>query len=192
MTDAPAPRHVAVALACAALVAAMVGMSYAAVPLYDMFCKATGYGGTTQVAKVGPAGTLDRVMKVRFDGNASPGLGWAFAPVENEVSVRIGETKLALFKAKNVSDRTITGTASYNVAPDSMGAYFSKIQCFCFTEQTLKPGEEIDMPVVFFVDPSLADNHELDGLTQMTLSYTFYPSKGPKSASAAGPERPKT
>ncbi|HEY0291666.1 MAG TPA: cytochrome c oxidase assembly protein [Hansschlegelia sp.] len=201
MTDPRAPRpspansnrrHAAVGVACAALVAAMVGASYAAVPLYNMFCRATGYGGTTQVAERAPKAVLDRVITVRFDGNVSPGLPWKFGPETNEVKVKIGETKMALFKATNVSDRVVTGTASYNVTPDQMGAYFSKIQCFCFTEQTLQPGESIDMPVVFFVDPSLADDPQLDKLTQLTLSYTFYPDKGPKSASAAGPERPKT
>ncbi|GLK67738.1 cytochrome c oxidase assembly protein [Hansschlegelia plantiphila] len=185
-------RHAAVGVACAALVAAMVGASYAAVPLYNMFCRATGYGGTTQVAEQAPKAVLDRVITVRFDGNVSPGLPWKFGPEANEVKVKIGETKLALFKATNVSDRVVTGTASYNVTPDQMGAYFSKIQCFCFTQQTLQPGESIDMPVVFFVYPSIADDPQLDKLTQLTLSYTFYPDKGPKSASAAGPERPKT
>lgn len=193
MIDPQAPRHRVVAFSCAALVAAMVGASYAAVPLYNMFCRATGYGGTTQVAEVAPAGgAIDRVMNVRFDANMAPGMGWRFRPEQNELAVRVGETKLAHFKAKNISDHVITGTASYNVSPDSMGAYFSKIQCFCFTRQTLQPGEEIDMPVVFFVDPSIVENGELDGLTQMTLSYTFYPSKEPQSASVAGPERPKS
>ncbi|HVI30227.1 cytochrome c oxidase assembly protein [Hansschlegelia sp.] len=185
-------RDAVVALSCAAIAAAMVGASFAAVPLYDMFCRATGYGGTTQVAEQAPATKLDRAITVRFDGNVAPGLGWKFGPEQNEMTVRIGETKLALFRAQNVSDKPITGTATYNVTPEQLGGYFSKIQCFCFTKQTLQPGESIDMPVVFFVDPSLADDHELDGISQLTLSYTFYPDSSAKSASAAGPERPKT
>lgn len=185
-------RQAAIAFGCAGVVAAMVGASYAAVPLYNMFCRATGYGGTTQVAEQAPKGVLDRVVTVRFDGNVSPGLPWRFGPETNAMTVKIGETKLAMFKATNVSDKTVTGTASYNVTPDQFGAYFSKIQCFCFTQQTLKPGESIDMPVVFFIDPSIADDHTLDDMKELTLSYTFYPDKGPKSASAAGPERPKT
>lgn len=197
MTDEPAPavaspKHGRVAFACAGLVAAMVGASYAAVPLYDLFCKATGFGGTTQVASVAPSAVLDREMLVRFDANVAPGLGWEFRPAENAVSVKVGETKLAIYRAKNVSNQPITGTATYNVSPNQTGAYFSKLQCFCFTEQTLQPGEEIDMPVAFFVDPSIADNRELDDVRDITLSYTFFPAKGPKSASAAGPERPKS
>ena len=185
-------RDVVGAASCAAVVAAMVGASFAAVPLYDMFCRATGFGGTTQVASSAPAKVLDREITVRFDGNVAPGLGWKFGPEQNEMKVRVGETKLALFRAQNVSDKPVTGTATYNVTPEQFGAYFSKVQCFCFTKQTLQPGESMDMPVVFFVDPSLADEHELDGLSQLTLSYTFYPDSAAKSASAAGPERPKT
>lgn len=190
--EAPKPRHGRVALACAGLVAAMVGMSYAAVPLYDLFCKATGYAGTTQVASASPGVALDREISVRFDANVAPGLGWDFRPEQGVVTVRVGETRLALYRAKNLSDRPITGTATYNVSPNQTGAYFSKLQCFCFTEQTLQPGEEIDMPVAFFVDPSIADNRELDGVRDITLSYTFFPVTGAKSASAAGPQRPKS
>lgn len=185
-------RHAVVGFACAGLVAAMVGAAYAAVPLYNMFCKATGYGGTTQVAEKAPTRTLGREITVRFDGNVASGLPWTFGPEVNAVTLRVGETKLAMFKARNNSDHAITATASYNVTPDQMGAYFSKIQCFCFTQQTLQPGESIEMPVVFFVDPSIADDRQMDPFKLLTLSYTFYPDKGPKSASAEGPQRPKS
>ncbi|MDR4308517.1 cytochrome c oxidase assembly protein [Chelatococcus sambhunathii] len=189
-TDTAPPRHGRIAFACAALVAGMVGASYAAVPLYDMFCRATGYGGTTQVATAAPEKALERTVTVRFDGNVAPGLKWTFGPEQNALTVKVGETRLAMFKAKNVSDKPLTGTASYNVTPEQTGAYFSKIQCFCFTEQTLQPGEEIDMPVAFFVDPSIAENRELDDLNELTLSYTFFPARQ-RSAAVAG-ERPKS
>ncbi|WP_026363238.1 cytochrome c oxidase assembly protein [Methylopila sp. M107] len=192
MRDARPPRHGRLAFGCVALVAAMIGASYAAVPLYDMFCRATGYGGTTQVATSSPANALDRTMTVRFDGNVAPGLKWAFGPEQTTMTVRVGETKLAMFKAKNVSDKPLTATATYNVTPDQTGAYFSKIQCFCFTEQTLQPGEEIDMPVAFFVDPSIAENRELDGLNELTLSYTFFPARQRTSAAAVAAERPRS
>lgn len=192
MTDSPqtpqtpnAPRNGRVAFACAALVASMVGAAYAAVPLYDLFCKVTGYGGTTQVASASPKAALDREVIVRFDGNVAPGLGWKFGPEQTEMRVKVGETRLAMFKAKNVSDKPVAGTASYNVAPMQTGAYFSKLQCFCFTEQTLQPGEEIDMPVAFFVDPSIAENRELDGVGEITLSYTFFPARSRSAASTA-------
>ncbi len=188
--DRARPRHGRIAFACAALVAGMVGASYAAVPLYDLFCRATGYGGTTQVATAAPEKALDRTVTVRFDGNVAPGLKWTFGPEQTTMTVKVGETKLAMFKAKNVSDKPLTGTASYNVTPEQTGAYFSKIQCFCFTEQTLQPGEEIDMPVAFFVDPSIAENRELDDLNELTLSYTFFPARQ-RSAAVAG-ERPKS
>lgn len=188
--DRAAPRHGRIAFACAALVAGMVGASYAAVPLYDLFCRATGYGGTTQVATAAPEKALERTVTVRFDGNVAPGLKWSFGPEQTAMTVKVGETKLAMFKAKNVSDKPLTGTASYNVTPEQTGAYFSKIQCFCFTEQTLQPGEEIDMPVAFFVDPSIAENRELDDLNELTLSYTFFPARQ-RSAAVAG-ERPKS
>lgn len=185
-------RHGRVVFVCVGVVALMTGASFAAVPLYDMFCRVTGYGGTTQVASTAPKGALERTVTVRFDGNVAPGLGWTFAPETNSVTVKVGETKLALYKAKNTSDRAVTGTATYNVTPNQTGAYFSKLQCFCFTEQTLQPGEEIEMPVAFFVDPSIAENGELNDVDEITLSYTFFPAKSQKSASAAGPERPKS
>jgi cytochrome c oxidase assembly protein subunit 11 len=186
------PRHGRVVFACAALVAAMTGASFAAVPLYDLFCRVTGYGGTTQVASASPPAALGRAMTVRFDANVAPGLGWRFEPVTRTMTVKVGETALAMYKAKNVSDRPLTGTASYNVTPNQTGAFFSKLQCFCFTEQTLQPGEEIDMPVAFFVDPSIAQNPELDRVGEITLSYTFFPVKEPKSAARPVAEQSKS
>ena len=193
--SAPKPRHGRVAFVCCGVVAAMIGASYAAVPLYDMFCRVTGYGGTTQIATAAPKAALERTMTIRFDGNVAHGLDWTFGPETTSVTVKVGETKLALYKAKNVSDKPITATATYNVAPNQTGAYFSKIQCFCFTEQTLQPGEEIDMPVAFFIDPSIAENRELDDIGEITLSYTFFPAKAQRSASTsanAAAERPKS
>lgn len=183
-------RHGRVALACVAFVALMVGAAYAAVPLYDMFCRATGFGGTTQVAAAAPKQALDREMTVRFDANVAPGLDWSFRPEVTNVRVKVGETKLVLFKVKNRSDQELAGTATYNVTPETTGGHFAKLQCFCFTEQVLKPGEELDMPVAFFVDPSIADDHELDRVSRITLSYTFFPAKAPRLTSA-GTDRPK-
>ena len=181
-----------IALGCVALVAAMTGLSFAAVPLYDLFCRTTGYGGTTQVASAAPRAALDREITVRFDGNVAPGLAWRFAPETTSMKVKVGETKLVVFKAHNLSDRPLAGTASYNVTPEQTGAYFAKLQCFCFTEQTLQPGESMDMPVAFFVDPSIAERADLDGVRQITLSYTFFPARGPQAAAMAGAERPKS
>lgn len=186
----PNRSHAKVAAGCVLFVGFMLGAAYASVPLYDMFCKATGFDGTTQVATQAPAKALDREMIVRFDGNVSRELNWAFQPEVNAVKVKVGETKLVVFKAKNLSNTTLTGTATYNVTPETTGAYFSKLQCFCFTKQTLKPGEEIDMPVAFFVDPSIADDHELDRTGQITLSYTFFPAKDSPVA-AVETDRPK-
>lgn len=165
------------AYACVAFVAAMVGASYAAVPLYRMFCQVTGFGGTTQVSKAAPADVpadaKDRMVTVQFDGNVNSQLPWKFEPAQREVTVKVGEQTLAFYRATNLSDQTITGTAAFNVSPPIAGAYFNKIACFCFSEQTLKPGETVEMPVSFFVDPSVVKDHEMDGVT-ITLSYTFY------------------
>ncbi len=168
-------RDLAVAAACGVFVAMMVGMSYAAVPLYNWFCRTTGFGGTTQVATVAPAGVLDRRITVRFDANIAPGLPWRFEPEVNSIDVRIGEVATVYYTVINTTARETLGQAAYNVTPPTVGAYFSKINCFCFTEQRLKPGEKREMAVVFFVDPALAANSENDGLNTITLSYTFYP-----------------
>jgi cytochrome c oxidase assembly protein subunit 11 len=168
-------RDIAVAAACGAFAAGMVGLSFAAVPLYNWFCRTTGFAGTTQVALKGPANVLERRIVVRFDANVSGGLPWRFEPEVNEVELRIGDVVTVNYTVTNESGRETAGQASYNVSPPTVGAYFSKINCFCFTEQRLKPGETREMPVVFFVDPELAKDAEQDRLTTITLSYTMYP-----------------
>lgn len=164
-------------LICAGVVMGMTGLSFAAVPLYDMFCKATGFGGTPKIGTAATGQILDRTMSVRFDANVAPGLGWAFQPENPTVELRVGETKTVFYKITNKSDRASTGIATYNVAPENGAAYFVKIQCFCFTEHTLQPGETLEAPVVFYIDPEIADNRDLKGLQTLTLSYTYFPSK---------------
>jgi cytochrome c oxidase assembly protein subunit 11 len=154
--------------------AGMVGAAYAAVPLYEIFCQVTGYGGTTQVAEVAPERLLDRRITVRFNADADRKLPWGFAPAQDKVDLKIGEHGLAFYRAKNLSSDTIIGTASFNVTPAKAGQYFNKISCFCFTEQKLEAGREVDMPVSFFVDPAIADDPNLDDVTTITLSYTFF------------------
>jgi cytochrome c oxidase assembly protein subunit 11 len=173
-------RDVAVAAACGALVAGMVGLSFAAVPLYNWFCRTTGFAGTPQVAAAGPGNMLDRRITVRFDANVSGGLPWQFEPEQNSVVARIGDVVTVNYVVTNISARETVGQASYNVSPPTVGGYFTKINCFCFTEQRLKPGEKREMPVVFFVDPGLAKDSEQDGLSTITLSYTMYPVRQPE------------
>ena len=168
-------RDIAVAAACGAFVAVMVGMAFAAVPLYSWFCRTTGFGGTTQVATAGPAGMLDRKITVRFDANVGPGLPWRFEPEVNSVDLHIGQVATVYYTVTNESARTTEGQAAYNVSPPTVGSYFTKINCFCFTEQRLKPGEKRQMAVVFFVDPALVKDSDQDDLNTITLSYTFYP-----------------
>jgi cytochrome c oxidase assembly protein subunit 11 len=179
MTDAPrrpSPRRdIAVAAACGVFVAAMVGAAYAAVPLYNWFCRTTGFGGTPQVAKVAPAGMLARKVTVRFDANVGPGLPWKFVPEVNSIELHIGEVATVYYNVINESARVTEGQAAYNVSPPQVGAYFTKINCFCFTQQQLKPGEKRQMAVVFYVDPSIAKDADEDDLNTITLSYTFYP-----------------
>lgn len=175
------------ALRLALLVVVMLGLSRAAVPLYQTFCQVTGFGGTTQVAEAdaqAPVAT-NEIVRVRFDGTVAKDMPWRFEPAQREMSLRIGETGLAYFHAKNTSDETITGTASFNVTPLKIGGYFVKIDCFCFTEQTLKPGESVDMPVTFYVDPEILDNPETARIRDITLSYTFYRTETPKTAAVA-------
>ena len=168
-------RDLLVAAACGAFVAVMVGAAYAAVPLYNWFCRTTGFGGTTQVATAAPAQTLGRVVTVRFDANVAPGLPWRFAPEKNSVDVRIGEVLTVNYTVTNLAARETVGQASYNVTPPTTGVYFQKINCFCFTEQAMKAGETREMPVVFYVDPALAQDAEQNGLNTITLSYTYFP-----------------
>ncbi len=152
----------------------MGSLAWAAVPFYDWFCRVTGFGGTTGVAEAAPEDILDRKITVRFDASKAKGMAWEFKPVEREMEVRIGETGLAFYEAYNPTDRPIAGQASYNVAPYSAGGYFQKIACFCFEEQVLQPGERVEMPVSFFVDPELVDDLEAKYVHTITLSYTFY------------------
>jgi len=187
-------RDLMVAAACGVFAAAMVGAAYAAVPLYDWFCRTTGFAGTPQVATAAPAHVLDRKLKVRFDANVTGGLPWRFEPEQNSVEVRIGEVVTVNYRVTNQSARATTGIASYNVSPPTAGAYFSKINCFCFAEQRLAAGETREMTVVFFVDPALVKDSEQDALDAITLSYTMYPVRQPEtprveSGSTAQPGR---
>jgi cytochrome c oxidase assembly protein subunit 11 len=168
-----ANRNVAFTAAGAGL--AMLGLAYASVPLYSLFCQATGFGGTTQRAAEAPKQQLENTITIRFDANTAQSLPWKFNPVQQTMTVKIGEPALAHYEAVNQSNDTITGTAGFNVTPVAAGAYFDKIQCFCFTEQTLKPGERVDMPVQYFVDPAILDDPDAKGIKEITLSYTFYP-----------------
>jgi len=163
------------AFSCAAFVCGMIGAAYASVPLYRLFCQVTGYGGTTQRSEMASATILDEIVRVRFDSNATPAVPWTFQPNEREVTVRLGETRQMSYRVRNRSDREVTARATFNVTPLLAGAYFNKIQCFCFTDQTLKPGEEVDMPVVFFVDPDILKDADVGTLPTITLSYTFFP-----------------
>ncbi|MBJ7405771.1 MAG: cytochrome c oxidase assembly protein [Bradyrhizobium sp.] len=187
-------RDALVASICGVVVALMVGASYAAVPFYNWFCRVTGFNGTTQVATSAPAtGPIARKISVRFDSNVAPGLPWKFEPEQSEIEVNIGKVVTVFYTVTNQAARSTSAQAAYNVAPLTVGAYFQKINCFCFTEQTMGPGEKREMPVVFYVDPSLADDHENDGLNTITLSYTFYPMKDPvvKPLAASGDDKRK-
>ena len=170
-----ARRNGRTAALAALLVLAMVGLAYASVPLYRLFCQVTGFDGTTQRAEAAPGPVAGKEVAVRFDANTAPSLPWRFGPEKPREIVTIGEREMAFYTAKNLSARPITGTASFNVSPTQAGKYFSKIQCFCFTEQTLKPGEEVRMPVVFFVDPKILQDPDAREISEITLSYTFYP-----------------
>ena len=190
MTGQPAPqlprRDIIVAVSCGLFVACMVGAAYAAVPFYDWFCRATGFNGTTQVATAGPSGMIDRTVTVRFDANVGPGLPWSFQPEQNAIEVKLGEVVTVNYRVINQAARPITASAAYNVAPLNAGSYFQKINCFCFTEQTLKAGETRDMPVVFYVDPSMVKDPDGNEINSITLSYTFYPQREPSRPVADG------
>ena len=172
-------RDLIVAAACGVFVAAMVGMSYAAVPLYDWFCRATGFGGRTQVATAAPRGPTGRSITVRFDANVAGGLPWRFEPEQTSIEARLGEVVTVNYVATNLAARETLGQAAYNVAPATTGIHFQKINCFCFTEQRLGPGEKREMPVVFYIDPALAKDAELSDLNTITLSYSFYALREP-------------
>jgi cytochrome c oxidase assembly protein subunit 11 len=181
-----------VAAACGVFVALMVGAAYAAVPFYNWFCRTTGFNGTTQVATSVPAlAPLARTIAVRFDSNVAGGLPWKFEPEQTEIQVRIGEVVTVYYTVTNQSARATIGQAAYNVAPLTVGSYFQKINCFCFTEQTMAPGEKREMPVVFYVDPKLAADSDNDGLNTITLSYTFYPVRAAEPQAASEPDKRK-
>jgi cytochrome c oxidase assembly protein subunit 11 len=170
--------------------AGMLGMAYAAVPLYQAFCKATGFAGTPLTApSIGSTDerpVIKRTVDVRFDTNVDPNLSWRFDPAQRAVTVHLGEERLVFFRATNLSQRPIVGTATYNVTPERTAGWFNKIQCFCFTEQLLQPGQSVDMPVVFFVDPDMDKDRRYDDINTITLSYTFYEAKTPRAKTLLG------
>jgi cytochrome c oxidase assembly protein subunit 11 len=185
----PKRRHSILALSLVGLVAGMVGLSFASVPLYRVFCQVTGYGGVPQRAEKAPGEVLDRTVTIRFDGNVDRSLPWTFAPEQQTMDVKIGETALAFFKATNNSSVPVSGRAIFNVSPELAGRYFTKIECFCFKQQTLAAGQTVDMPVTFFVDPKFVDDEDTKDISEITLSYTFYRSDEPNPpAAAAAPE----
>ena len=163
----------------------MGAMAWASVPFYNWFCRVTGFGGTTNVAEGTTGEILDRTIKIRFDGSKARGFGWEFKPVQTEMTLRIGEEGLAFYEAYNPTDRVIAGQASYNVYPYEAGAYFDKIECFCFSEQVLQPGERVQMPVSFFVDPEIVEDRDAKYTKHITLSYTFYEIDLPEGVQAA-------
>ena len=171
----------------AGVAAVMLSLSFAAVPFYNWFCKVTGFAGTTSVAVAPSDVVLDKTVVVRFDASLDANMAWEFKPMQTEMTIRIGETGLAFYEAYNPTDRVIAGTASYNVTPDQSGGYFTKIECFCFTEQVLQPGERVTMPVTFFVDPSIEENPEAREIKEITLSYTFYETSLPEQQAALAP-----
>ena len=158
----------------ALLVAGMIALGFASVPLYRIFCQVTGFGGTTQRADVSPGKVLDQKITVAFDANVNASLSWNFVPSQHSQTIRIGEQTLAFYKAVNTGHRAVTGAATFNVTPVGAGVYFSKVECFCFTEQTLQPGQSIDMPVSYFVDPDIVNDPDMKSVKTITLSYTFY------------------
>lgn len=181
----------ATAAACLGLAVAMAGAAYASAPLYSLFCRLTGFDGTPLVGTTAPDRVLARTVKVRFDVNVAPGLGWSFAPEQPEVTVRLGETQTVFFQVRNAGARTSAGVSTFNVTPGQIAPYFVKLKCFCFEEQTLKPGETMDFPVVFYIDPKIVEDRNLDGLGSATLSYTYFPSRnGQPVASVAVKAKP--
>ncbi len=174
MESALGSRNRKTLLTCLAVVAGMTGLSFASATLYDLFCRVTGFAGTPQTAARSSGVIVDRIMRIRFDATVNSALPWRFAPVKREIPVKIGATAAAFYRATNDGDETITGTATFNVTPLKVGKYFTKIECFCFTEQRLVPGQSADMPITFFVNPEIIDDPNLDDVTTITLSYTIY------------------
>jgi cytochrome c oxidase assembly protein subunit 11 len=179
-------RDIVIASACGVFVAFMVGAAYAAVPLYSWFCRTTGFGGIPQIVHSAPAQMSDRRITVRFDSNIGSGLPWRFEPEQHSIDVRLGQVVTIYYTVTNLSARETVGQAAYNVTPTTVGAYFDKINCFCFTEQRLAPGEKREMAVVFYVDPELVKDSDQDDLNTITLSYTFYPVREPQTGVSAG------
>jgi cytochrome c oxidase assembly protein subunit 11 len=175
------------ALWLVSVVVLMASLSFAAVPFYRWFCQVTGFGGTTSQAAVAPDQPLERTIKVRFDASLEAGMPWEFRPEQIEMTIRIGETGLAFYEAYNPTDRPVAGQATYNVTPDAAGYYFTKIACFCFTEQVLQPGERVSMPVTFFVDPEIVQDREGNLVQEITLSYTFHEIALPQTQAALAP-----
>lgn len=191
--SAPNPNraNLRVAAFAAALPVLMLGLAYASVPLYQMFCAATGFGGTPQRATKASDTVLDRTVTILFDANVNGHLPWKFEPVQRTLEVKLGATAMAYYRATNTSDKPVTGRAVYNVAPEAAGLFFNKIACFCFTEQTLAPGESVEMPVTFFVDPALAADKDAHTISTIVLSYTFSPFAEQQPAAAAKPSEPQ-
>jgi cytochrome c oxidase assembly protein subunit 11 len=183
---APRRRNAAVALLSLGVAAGMVGLAYASVPLYRLFCQVTGYGGATQRAEGAPEAVPGTAVTVRLDANVNGKLPWRFAPEQQEVTLALGESVTMLYRAENLSDRPIVGTATFNVTPFTAGPYFSKLQCFCFTEQKLAPGQSAELPVTFFVDPAILDDPETKDIHTITLSYTFFRAPDQSAAAEAG------
>jgi cytochrome c oxidase assembly protein subunit 11 len=181
--------HKTVAVVCSAIVVGMVGLSFAAVPLYRLYCQVTGYAGTTQRADKASDVVLERTLKVHFDANVATDLPWRFEPVQRTVEVKVGENMLTFYRATNNSDRPVTGTAVFNVTPEVAGIHFNKVECFCFTEQRLEPGETVDMPVSFYVDPAFVEDEDTKRLSELTLSYTFYAVDPPKKTVGQAPAK---
>jgi cytochrome c oxidase assembly protein subunit 11 len=187
MTAPLQARNRRTAVIAAGVAFSMLGLAYASVPLYSLFCQVTGLGGTVQRAVEAPEIVGGQILTIRFDANTAASLGWNFHAAQNAMTVKAGEQSIAHYRAVNTSGRVLTGTAAFNVTPESAGVYFNKIECFCFTEQTLKPGEAADLPVVFFVDPAIADDPDTKAVREITLSYTFYPVDKPKKVSQSTP-----
>ena len=169
-------RNLQIALGLGVVVVGMLGLAFASEPLYRLFCQVTGYGGTTQVADKVQATSIntDRMVKIRFDANVNHKLPWRFTPSQKQMKVRVGESALAMYEATNTSNQTLVGTATFNVTPYTAATHFNKIECFCFSEQLLRPGEKIQMPVAFFIDPEIIEDRDADDLSAITLSYTFF------------------
>ncbi len=184
------PRAIAAALVVGSL--GMLGLSFASVPLYRAFCAATGFGGTPQVGKTVAEKRGERQLTVRFDANVARDLPWRFEPEVAKVSLHTGETTTVYYKVANLSDRETSGQAAYNVSPDQAGAFFVKVKCFCFDEQRLKPGETAEWPVVFYLDPALESDEAMRRVQEITLSYSFYPTKSPGTTSDAAGQKPKS